>query len=87
MASLPTAQEPVTSAALADVATTRVPAAGEAPAARAAAAEAFATDLFAGVHREGMAGRVLLVTGTADVARRRHEVAAVCELGRELIGA
>jgi glycosyltransferase involved in cell wall biosynthesis len=57
------------------------------PVERAAAQEAFAADLFAGVHRDGVAGTVLVVTGTADVQRRRHEVAAVCELARELIAA
>jgi len=72
---------------LADVATTRQPATAAGPAQRAAEQSAFATDLFTGVHRHGVAGTVLVVSGTADLLRRGHEVAAVCELARELIGA
>jgi len=72
---------------LADVATTRQPAATAGPTRRAAEQSAFAADLFSGVHRHGVAGTVLVVSGTADLLRRGHEVAAVCELARELIGA
>lgn len=54
---------------------------------RARRQEAFVADLFAGVHRDGAAGTVLLVAGAADRDGRRHELAAVCELARELVEA